>query len=81
MTSLSLAATKVTSREERGEVDELSGVKIYTEDESVSVCVQHCMKLPPYTNRSSAFSVAGTNKQKREDKVCLKKMNIKIING
>ena len=49
-------------------------------NESISVCVQHCMKLPPYTNRSSAFSVVGAKKQKREDKVGFNNKMIIILN-
>ena len=62
-----VAAKKRLSPEERGEADELNERKIYTHDESVSVCVQHCTRLPPYYNDSSSFNAVPD--RRRHDSV------------
>ena len=62
-----VAAKKRLSPEERGEADELNERKIYTHDESVSVCVQHCTRLPPYYNDSSSFNAVSD--RRRHDSV------------
>ena len=44
---------------------------IYTEDERLSVCLQHCVRLPPYHNGSS-FS--GHGHRDTSNKVCIERV-------
>ena len=41
-------SSSLNASEERGEVAD--DTFIYTEDEKISLCLQHCHRLPPYKN-------------------------------
>ena len=47
------------THEDRGECEQFSGHDIFSDDDEISVCLQHCLQLPPHCSGLKSLGAAS----------------------